>query len=154
MNFNISIENENMMQTFAAKLSQFAVKGMVIFLHGNLGAGKTTFTRGFLRGLGYEGHVKSPTYTLVESYEFEGITVFHFDFYRLKDPEELAYIGIEDYFTKESICIIEWPESAGAALPVADLDCYFEMDQERRHLNMLAKTEKGKMALGRWNDAI
>ena len=95
----------------------------VIFLRGDLGAGKTTFSRGFLRGRGYDGSVKSPTYTLVEPYEsVPGGPVFHLDLYRLGDARELAYLGLGDYFSKQGILLIEWPERAEAQLPPATLD--------------------------------
>ena len=95
----------------------------VIFLRGDLGAGKTTFSRGFLRGRGYVGSVKSPTYTLVEPYEsVPGGPVFHLDLYRLGDARELAYLGLDDYLSTEGILLIEWPERAEAQLPPATLD--------------------------------
>ncbi len=95
----------------------------VIFLRGDLGAGKTTFSRGFLRGRGHDGSVKSPTYTLVEPYEsMAGGPVFHLDLYRLGDAQELAYLGLDDYLSAEGILLIEWPERAEAQLPPATLD--------------------------------
>ena len=99
----------------------------VIFLRGDLGAGKTTFSRGFLRGRGHDGSVKSPTYTLVEPYEsVPGGPVFHLDLYRLGDAEELAYLGLGDYLSVEAILLIEWPERAEAKLPPATLDIAFK----------------------------
>jgi tRNA threonylcarbamoyladenosine biosynthesis protein TsaE len=95
----------------------------VIFLRGDLGAGKTTFSRGFLRGRGHDGSVKSPTYTLVEPYEsVPGGPVFHLDLYRLSDAQELAYLALGDYLSAEGILLIEWPERAEAQLPPATLD--------------------------------
>ena len=136
------------MQAFGAKLAEAcSMHAAVIFLHGQLGAGKTTFTRGFLRGLGYVGHVKSPTYTLVEPYQLDGVTVYHFDFYRLRDPQELEYIGIQDYFGTESICLIEWPDYGVGLLPVPDLVCHIELNANAREVKLIPYSERGKHIL-------
>lgn len=131
------------------QLTKAIDEGAVIFLYGLLGAGKTTFVRGFLRGLGYQEKVKSPTYTLVESYEVAGRSVFHFDFYRLTDPEELQYIGIKEYFFSSAICLIEWPEKGLSLLPTPDLACYIEFAGEGRQIRLEACSVRGKTILGR-----
>lgn len=106
----------------------------VVFLHGNLGAGKTTFVKGVLRSLGYNGNVKSPTYTLVESYEFESVTIHHFDLYRLANPEELEWIGLRDYFNENSICFIEWPEKGKGFLSHPSSNIYINYLHDGRKL--------------------
>lgn len=96
--------------------------GFVVYLHGDLGAGKTTFVRGVLQGLGHEGKVKSPTYTLVEPYEFEGLDVYHFDLYRFVDEYEWDAAGFSEYFNEMSVCMVEWPEKAINIIPSPDFD--------------------------------
>jgi tRNA threonylcarbamoyladenosine biosynthesis protein TsaE len=105
-------------RAFARQLSS----GLVVYLHGDLGAGKTTFVRGVLQGLGYDGRVKSPTYTLVEPYDFPDFNVYHFDLYRFVDEFEWDAAGFSEYFNEASICMVEWPEKAGNILPSPDFD--------------------------------
>lgn len=132
--------------TVAAGLAvgQAAGGGAVIFLQGDLGAGKTTFSRGVLRSFGHSGAVKSPTYTLVEPYEFEDQQVYHFDLYRLGDPEELEYMGIRDYFTDRSLCLVEWPSRGEGFLPAADVVVTLQVETPGRRITIEPHTERGK----------
>ncbi|MGV6810597.1 MAG: tRNA (adenosine(37)-N6)-threonylcarbamoyltransferase complex ATPase subunit type 1 TsaE [bacterium] len=164
------IADEAALYQLAATFTQQLQAGDIVYLIGDLGAGKTTFVRGILRALGYQGIVKSPTYTLVEPYTFyhaaspneppaeqhatklasasalptkaqqisnindQALWVYHFDLYRLGDPEELAYLGGRDYFAKENICFIEWPEKAIDYLPKANKTVFIEHLTEGRNI--------------------
>ena len=135
----------------AAELSEHCPPGSVIYLQGDLGAGKTTFVRGFLQALGYRGTVKSPTYTLVEPYQIGDQQLYHFDLYRLAEPDELEYAGGRDYFDSESISLIEWPEKAEGYLPAADLLCQLcyqtEAGVQGRGCKLKANSAKGQQML-------
>lgn len=147
MFFRIEINNEENMLKFGAKLSKIVQPGCVIFLNGNLGAGKTTLTRGFLRGLNYSGKVKSPTYTLVETYDTQ--QVHHFDLYRLNHPAELDDIGLEEYFTTHTIVLIEWPEKGAGRLLPPDLSCNIEITQSGRLLELVGHSLRGEEIIRR-----
>jgi tRNA threonylcarbamoyladenosine biosynthesis protein TsaE len=122
-------------------------QGVVVYLYGDLGAGKTTLTRGFVQGMGHIGHVKSPTYTLVEPYELNEWQVYHFDLYRLSDPEELEYMGIRDYFADNCCCFIEWPEKGHGMIKAPDLQINLAYSDEQRTLSIQAKTALGEQVL-------
>ncbi|MEJ2619509.1 MAG: tRNA (adenosine(37)-N6)-threonylcarbamoyltransferase complex ATPase subunit type 1 TsaE [Candidatus Thiodiazotropha sp.] len=115
----------------------------IVYLAGDLGAGKTTLARGFLRGVGYQGRVKSPTYTLLEPYELDRLNCYHFDLYRLADAEELAYLGIEDLLTEKSVMLIEWPEKGVGGLPAADLLIKIRHDGLSRQITIDGVSEQG-----------
>lgn len=119
------------------------VESATYFLYGELGTGKTTLVRGFLRALGHEGPVKSPTYTLVEPYKLGDRSVYHFDLYRITDPEELEYLGVREYFDGRSLCLVEWPERAREQLGEADLEIRITYQGKSRRVAIQACTAKG-----------
>ena len=141
------LPDENAQLEFASRLAQHSFAGMLVFLIGDLGTGKTTFVRGFLRAMGYKGIVKSPTYTLVEPYKLAKCMVYHFDLYRLADPEELEYAGGRDYFDGDSISLIEWPQQAEGYLPEPDLIINLSYAEEGRNLDISAGTTSGRKVM-------
>ena len=121
--------------------------GMVVFLSGELGAGKTTLARGILRGLGYTGRVKSPSFTLVEVYNLSRLYLYHFDFYRFTDPRELGDAGFREHFNPDSVCLVEWPENAAGVVPAADIRIEMKIAGSGRQLEIDADTEAGRRCL-------
>lgn len=110
-----------------AQLASTLTPGLKLYLHGDLGAGKTTLVRALLGALGYAGRVKSPTYTLVELYTISRLNLYHFDFYRFRDAHEWREAGFSDYFGGDGVCLVEWPEKAGSDLPPPDLEIHIEI---------------------------
>ena len=139
------LSGEKEQLAFAAKVASYLDSSFIMLLKGDLGVGKTTFARGFIQASGFDGVVKSPTYTLVEPYEISHQRMcYHFDLYRLGDPEELEFTGARDYFNETDVCIIEWPEKAKGFLPPADWICQLSHENEGRSLEVSALTEKGR----------
>jgi tRNA threonylcarbamoyladenosine biosynthesis protein TsaE len=135
------------MEAFGALLAHCCPPGAVLFLYGELGAGKTTLVRGFLRHLGHEGAVKSPTYTLVEPYQLGERRIHHFDLYRLGDPEELEYLGIRDYFDGQAIALIEWPQQGSGMLPAPLLSLHIHYHEGGRQLRLEGEGEAAEALL-------
>lgn len=146
----ILLEDEQKMQVFGEKIAQVIGQinaSLLILLNGDLGAGKTTLSRGILNGLGHRGSVKSPTYTLVEPYDLEIGKVFHFDLYRLVDPEELYDIGFNDYLSESQLCMIEWPDKGGSLLPKADISLQINSNGTGRQVILTAQTSLGSQCV-------
>lgn len=143
----INLPDEAATTDFAAHLARILQPGQVIYLRGDLGAGKTTLVRGVLRALGYAGRVKSPTYTLIEQYDLAELKLRHFDLYRFRDAEEWEAAGFRDEFNGTNICLVEWPEQAAELLPAADLEIVFTIRPDSRTLDLYAHTNTGKQCL-------
>ena len=151
------LKDEATTLAFGGRFAQNLLPGLVIYLHGNLGAGKTTFVRGVLKGLGHIGKVKSPTYTLVETYELEPYIIkfnvksrlylYHLDLYRFMSEEEWEAAGFREYFNPQSICMIEWPEKAAQVLPQPDIDVHFSLYNSGRIIQFSARSVLGKQCL-------
>ena len=140
----LHIDGEEAMLALGARLAALTEGRGTLYLHGDLGAGKTTLSRGIIRGLGHVGAVKSPTFTLVEPYEIGDIRAFHFDLYRLVDPEELEFLGIRDYFEDDALCLIEWPDKGAGFLPKPDLTITISPQDSGRSLKILSQGSRGE----------
>jgi tRNA threonylcarbamoyladenosine biosynthesis protein TsaE len=130
-----------------ARLAVVLRDGLKIYLSGELGAGKTTLVRGLLRALGYRGRVKSPTFTLVELYHLSRLDLYHFDFYRFKDPREWTDAGLREAFGTGAVCIVEWPEKAAGQLPPPDLRVCLEHAQTGREVRLAPDSDEGRQCL-------
>jgi tRNA threonylcarbamoyladenosine biosynthesis protein TsaE len=130
-----------------ARLARGLVPGLMITLDGDLGAGKTTLVRGLLRALGDTGPVKSPTYTLVELHAVSGLDLYHFDFYRFNHPDEYLDAGLDEYFSGQGVCLVEWPALAVPHLPPADLEIRLTVREGGREARMSAASERGRLCL-------
>jgi tRNA threonylcarbamoyladenosine biosynthesis protein TsaE len=135
------------MEALGARLAALCRPGMRLYLQGELGAGKTTLARGILRGLGHRGSVKSPTYTLVEPYLIDNKRIYHFDLYRITDPEELEAIGLRDYLDSDSLCLVEWPERAAALLGEPDLLIAIAIEGTGRAVTLTPGSPAGRAVL-------
>ncbi len=141
------LADEEATLAFGARLAQAMNRGLIVYLHGELGVGKTTLVRGLLQALGLNGPVKSPTYTLVEPYRCAGLQAYHLDLYRLTDPEELDYIGVRDFFAEDALCLVEWPERGTGFLPEADIVVRLEYSPAGRRVHLVASSARGEAAL-------
>jgi len=138
-----AVPDEAAVAVLAASFARRVCAPLVIFLEGDLGAGKTTFARAFLHALGYPGYVKSPSYGLLESYHAGGKAILHLDLYRIEDPEELDYLAIRDLYDAETVLLVEWPERGINHLPAADLKLRFDETDESHTISCFAKSAAG-----------
>jgi tRNA threonylcarbamoyladenosine biosynthesis protein TsaE len=144
---NINLSDETATLALGAALKPCMQPGLVVWLDGDLGAGKTTLVRGLLRALGDSGPVKSPTYALVEIHVVSGLNLYHFDFYRFNQPEEYLDAGLDEYFADDGICLVEWPERASPYLPAADLHIRLTVAGAGRLARIEAGSERGARCL-------
>ncbi len=141
------LPDEAATQSVGEKLAPALKPGMVVFLEGDLGVGKTTLSRALIRALGHVGPVKSPTYSLVEVYVISSLYLYHFDFYRFESPEEFLDAGFDEYFNDAALCLVEWPERAQGCLPPADLRLRLYHAGVGRVLEAMANSPEGQACL-------
>ena len=151
MELEILLMDEAATVALGQQLGRLLLLGQAVYLEGTLGAGKTTLTRGILQAWGHSGAVKSPTYTLVEPYELSGRTLYHFDLYRLGDPEELEYLGLRDYFSDSAVCLVEWPSKGQGVLPEPDLRIQLAPKGTGRLATLISFSNAGQSLLEQLN---
>lgn len=144
LSLTLSLQSHEETVALGERLGAQLKKGAIIYLDGNLGAGKTTLCQGILKSFNYSGAVKSPTYTLVEPYDFAGFKVYHFDLYRLGDAQELEYFGIRDYFFEPCVCLVEWFERGEGVLPKEDIRIVLTPDGEGRKAELYGASSLGQ----------
>ena len=151
--FQTHLHDEAGTAALGASLARALAPGLTIYLHGDLGAGKTALTRAMLHAAGHEGHVKSPTYTLAEPYmvQLDGrpTEIVHFDLYRLASPEEFLDAGFREHFNENTVCIIEWPEKAAGVLPAPDIKVHLSIKEHGRDIELHGLTDQGSQCLDR-----
>lgn len=148
--FRAFLENEAATLELGKKLSSLLAgytENFTIYLNGQLGAGKTTLTRSIIQNMGHQGNVKSPTYALVEEYHLTNKSIYHFDLYRLSDPEELEFIGFRDYFRENTLCLLEWPEKGGDLIPPADLLITINYQGNAREITLQANSNAAEQII-------
>ena len=143
----LALADEAATIAFAARLAPAIKPGMVLHLHGDLGAGKTTLVRALLQALGYRGRVKSPTYTLLEQYEAGGLHLRHFDLYRFHDEDEWEAAGFRDEFDGCNVCLVEWPKKANGLVPQADVEITLDASSSGRNMEVRANSQTGRECL-------
>lgn len=143
------LPNEAATAALATQLAAAVGAGLVLYLHGDLGAGKTSFARALLRALGVQERIKSPTYSLVESYRLPARTAWHLDLYRIADPGELEWLGLDALSEDDAVVLVEWPERGRGALPAADLDLYLSYAGAGRQAELHAQSARGQAVLER-----
>jgi tRNA threonylcarbamoyladenosine biosynthesis protein TsaE len=145
---SLLLDDEAGQEAFGAQLAAVCDRPLLVFLEGDLGVGKTTLARGFLRRLGHRGAVKSPTYTLVEPYELGGRRVYHLDLYRVADPGELEYLGLREMLEEAALLLVEWPERGAGWLPAPDLRVRIAYAGGGRRVDVSAGSQRGAEILG------
>ncbi len=138
-----AVPDEDAVAALAGRFTHLITAPMVLFLEGDLGAGKTTFVRAFIHALGYDAYVKSPSYGLLETYGIAGLTILHLDLYRIEDPEELDYLALRDLYDENSVLMVEWPQKGVNHLPAPDLILQFSEDAETHSISGFAKSNAG-----------
>lgn len=146
MTLEVHVQGDQAMERLGADIGDALDWCGSVWLSGDLGAGKTTLSRGLIRAAGHEGAVKSPTFTLVEPYELGEREIYHFDLYRLADPEELEFLGVRDYFSDNSLCLVEWPDKGEGVLPAPDMSICITVDGDGRTLQIEGHGERGLAA--------
>ncbi|HHZ88215.1 MAG TPA: tRNA (adenosine(37)-N6)-threonylcarbamoyltransferase complex ATPase subunit type 1 TsaE [Chromatiaceae bacterium] len=144
---SIAVTDDAAMRALGAQLGRHCPIGGCVYLVGELGAGKTTLVRGLIQSLGYNGAVKSPTFTIMEPYDLGDREIYHLDLYRLADPEELEYLGIRDYLGDTALLLVEWPNLGAGVVPDPDLRVEIAYDGAARRVDLVAVTEAGHAAV-------
>lgn len=144
---SLLLDNEAEQEAFGSQLAAVCDGSLLVYLEGDLGAGKTTLTRGFLRRLGHRGAVKSPTYTLIEPYDLDGRRIYHLDLYRVADPGELEYLGLREMLAEDALLLVEWPERGAGWLPSPDLSVRIAYAGDGRRVEVAAASPRGEEIL-------